>query len=105
MTGSSSVPRGLVARVQRLDRLPRGLPFGVAPLAQLVEVAAGRERLRAVHRDRLAGKPVAAVRHQEGREILQFLDPADPALWITRDGGGAGIGPRPQALAHALGRN
>src|SRR5271156_1166232 len=86
---------GLVAGVLRLDRLARRFPFGVAPMAQLVEIAARRQRLSAVHCDRLAGEPIAAVGHQERGEILQFFKAADAPHRIARGGGGAGPrGPR-----------
>src|SRR6478672_4283231 len=39
----------LVLRVLRLDHLPRVLPVALAPLAQLVEVAAVGQRAGAVH--------------------------------------------------------
>src|SRR5262249_32951974 len=54
-------PRSLVPRVDLLDRLAGGFPFDVAPLAQIVEIASGRERIGAVHRNGLAGEPVGAA--------------------------------------------
>src|SRR5690606_27053078 len=95
----------LVFLVLRDDRIPRGFPLLVAPLAQLVEVPAGGERLCAIHRDHFAGEPVATGRHQEGREILKFLERAGAAHRITLCGTRARLLAGIQALAHALGRN
>src|SRR5438874_13764361 len=50
-----------VLLVLRLDRVPRIGPVVVAPVAELVEIAAHRQRLGAVHGDGLAADPVAAA--------------------------------------------
>ncbi len=52
-----SAPVSPVAGVLRLDGGARRPPLAVAPFAQLVEIAAGRESLRAVHSDRFPGEP------------------------------------------------
>src|SRR5579864_7000614 len=74
-----SAPCGAVLFVLCLDRLAGLFPVGVGPVAQLVEVAAHRQRLAAVHRDGLAVDPVAAAGNQEHRQILQLLHLADAA--------------------------
>ncbi|MCP1837604.1 transposase InsO family protein [Bradyrhizobium sp. USDA 4538] len=66
----ASAPRRAVLLVLGLDRLARLGPVVVAPVAQLVEIAAHGERLRAVHGDGLAVDPVAAAGNQEHREVL-----------------------------------
>src|SRR6266436_3540755 len=96
-------PRGAVLFVLRLDRVARLGPVRVGPVAQLIEVAAHRQRLAAVHRDGLAVDPVAAAGNQEYRQILQLLHGADPAHWIHRLGAGAGFVAGLDALAHAFG--
>src|SRR4051812_36620951 len=57
-------PLGAIFFVLRLDGVARLLPVGVFPAAKLVEVAAHRQRLCAVHRDGLAIDPVAAAGNQ-----------------------------------------
>src|SRR3984885_3633202 len=94
---ASSAARRLVPGVQRLDRIARSFPFRVAPAAQFIEIASGRPGPRAIHPDRLAAQPFAAIRHQERREILQFLHPADATHRIAR-GGRAGLGAGHKAL-------
>src|SRR5258708_31617080 len=56
-----SPPCRAVLFVLRLDGVARLGPVGVRPVAQLIEVAAHRHRLDAVHRDGLAVDPVAAA--------------------------------------------
>src|SRR6185312_827094 len=67
-----SPPRSAVFFILRLDRLARLVPVVVAPVAQLIEIAAHGERLGAVHRDGLAIDPVATTGDQEYGQILQF---------------------------------
>src|ERR1700732_1474283 len=55
----ASSPRGAVLFVLRLDLLARRGPVGIGPIAQLIEVAACRQRLAAVPRDGLAVAPGA----------------------------------------------
>src|SRR5436190_20087256 len=93
----------LVLRVLCLDALARDLPVGVAPLPQLVEIAAGGERVRTVHEDALSGQPVAdAGGHQERRQVLQLAHPTGArhriVLLAARARLFAGIEP----LAHPL---
>ena len=61
---------GLVLGVLRLDALARGLPIGIAPFAQRIEVAAGGQRIATVHHDALAGEPVALAGRQ--RKVARF---------------------------------
>src|SRR6185436_16167937 len=56
--GRLLAPCRAVLLVLRGDRVARLFPVGVRPFAHLVEIAAGGERLRAVHGDGLAGDPV-----------------------------------------------
>ena len=98
-------PRGAVLFVLRLDRVARRGPVGIAPVAQLIKIAAHRQRLAAVHRDGLAVDPVAAAGNQEHREVLQLLHLADAAHRIERLGARAGLVAGLDALAHALGRD
>src|SRR5947209_4136552 len=60
----ASSPLGSILLVLLLDRIPRLGPVVVAPVAELVEIAAHGERLCAVHGDGLAGDPVAAAGNQ-----------------------------------------
>src|SRR5260221_13693790 len=98
-------PRGAVLFVLRLDRIARLGPVRVGPVAQLIEVAAHRQRLAAVHRDGLAVDPVAAAGDQEHGEVLQFLHFPDAAHRVHCDGARAGFVAGLDALAHALGWN
>src|SRR6185437_234280 len=66
--GFVSSPCRAILFVLRLDGLARLGPVVVAPVAELVEVAAHREPLRAVHCDGLAIDPVAAAGDQEHRQ-------------------------------------
>src|SRR5262249_50764546 len=79
-------PLRAVFFVLRLDGVARGLPLRVGPMPQGVEIGSGGEALSAVERDGLTGQPVAAVGNQEGHEVLQFLDTADPAHRIVAGG-------------------
>src|SRR5262249_15676836 len=72
LQSSRSSPCRAVLFALRLDGLARLGPVVVTPVAQLVEIAAHRKRLRAVHGDGLAVDPVAAAGNEEDREILQF---------------------------------
>src|SRR6266536_3204448 len=101
----SCAARRLVARVDLLDRLAGGLPFRIAPFAPIVEIAAGRQRIGAVHRDGLAGEPVAAVGEQEGREILQLLHAAAAVHRVRPRGAARRHLDRAQALARAFSGN
>src|SRR5882724_7668947 len=60
----------LVLLVLRLDRGARLFPVGVGPGEELVERAAVDEAGRAVDGDGLSGEELAAVRHEEGGEVL-----------------------------------
>src|SRR3954447_11401690 len=102
---TTSPPLRSVLLVLRHDALARGFPVVFAPVAELVEIAAHRERLRAVHGDGLAGDPVAAAGDQEHGDVLQFLHGADAAHRVHRLGARAGFVARLDALAHALGRD
>ena len=75
---------GAILFVLRLDSLAGGLPLRIRPMPQLVKIAAGRVALRAVERNGFAGQPLAAVGDQKRREVLQFLDAADPAHRVAR---------------------
>jgi len=98
-------PRHPVLFVLRLDGVAGLGPVGVGPVAQLIEIAAHRQRLAAIHRDGLAIDPVAAARNQEHREVLQLFHLADPAHGIHRLGARAGLVAGLYAFAHAFGRN
>src|SRR6185437_13949114 len=100
-----SASRRAVAVVLRLDRVTGLRPFGVAPFAQFVEIAAGGEPLRAVHGDRLAGQPAAAVAEQEGRQVLNFLQRAAAPHRVGRRRARARLLAGVEPLAHALGRD
>src|SRR5579883_1183030 len=97
--------RGTILFVLRLDLFARLLPVLVAPVAQLVEIAAHGERLAAVHRNGLAVDPVTAAGNQEHGQILQFLHLADPTHRIHGLGPRAGFVAWLDALAHAFGWN
>src|SRR6202790_4336151 len=104
-SGQVSPPRGAVLFVLRLDLLARLGPVGVGPVAPLIEVAAHRQHLAAIHGDGLAVDPVAAAGNQEHREILQLFHLADAAHRVHRLGSSAGFVAGLDALAHAFGRN
>ena len=81
----TSAARGPVARVLRLDGVARGLPFGVAPFAQFIEIAAGRQRLRAV----LAiVSPLSQLQPSDSRNVARFCNsaivPTRPCGFISR---------------------
>src|ERR1700744_4088907 len=68
----TSPARRAILFVLRLDRLARLGPVGIGPVAQLVEIAAHRQRLRAVHRDGTRAGLVAgldALAHALGRNF------------------------------------
>src|SRR3954447_19962134 len=104
-TGASAAARGAILVVLRLDGLLGLAPVVVAPIAQLIEVAAHRQRLRAVHRDGLAVDPVATAGDQEYGEVLQLFHAAGPTHRVHRPGSRAGFVTGLDALAHALGRD
>src|SRR6185437_15174319 len=93
-----SPPCRAVLLVLRLDGLARLGPVVIAPVAELVEIPAHREGLRAVHRNGLAIDPVAAAGDQEHREVLQFLHGADAAHRVHGLGARAGLVARLDAL-------
>src|SRR5260370_35540926 len=71
MTARSRAARRLVLRVHLLDRFARGFPFRVAPFAQVVEIAAGRQRIAPVQGDGLPGAPAAPFEQHKGRGVLK----------------------------------
>src|SRR5207249_2824262 len=94
----------LVLLVLRLDRRARLLPVGVGPGEELVERAAVDEAGCAVDGDGLASEELAAVRHEEGGEVLQLFHFPRAPQGVHRRGVPAGVAAGREALAGALGR-
>src|SRR5882762_3326273 len=88
--------------VLRLDRRAGFFPVGVGPGEELVERAAVDEAGGAVDGDGLAGEELAAVRHEEGGEVLQlFHFPCAPHR-VDRRGIPARVAAGREALAGAF---
>src|SRR5882762_3922488 len=94
----------LVLFVLRLDRRARLFPVGVGPGEELVERAAVDEAGGAVDGDGLAGEELAAVRHEEGGEVLQLFHFPSAPQRVDRGGVPARVAAGREALAGALGR-
>src|SRR5256886_935771 len=94
----------LVLLVLRLDRGARLFPVGVGPGEELVERAAVDEAGCAVDGDGLAGEELAAVRHEEGGEVLQLFHFPRAPHRVDRRGVPARVAAGREALAGAFGR-
>src|SRR5690606_40526696 len=92
-----------ILRILRLDGGACVSPLFVGPFTHGVEVAARAEVARAIHVDQLAAQPVAAVRHEEGGEVLQLAHLAAAPLRIDARGSRARRLARIEPLAHPLG--
>src|SRR6266513_456725 len=94
----------LVLLVLRLDRGARLFPVGVGPGEELVERAAVDEAGGAVDGDGLAGEELAAVRHEEGGEVLQLFHFPRAPHRVDRRGVPARVAAGREALAGAFRR-